>query len=196
MVFDKYQIKLSILNNDLELLYQVDCRQNFLKNVNYYGPYIDGDDIYIIGGYGIQNYSNEPAGNFIIRLEKPSVDYTITTKVLEGEGQVSSSKQKSASNELIEYTVTPAEGYKVKTINVIKEDNTKIEVNNNTFTMPEANIIIEVIFIKDTDTPKEEPEEEKENPETYTGIPIIICLLTALSFVSFLRFKQKYEWEK
>ena len=62
--------------------------------------------------------------------------------------------------------------------------------------MPEANVIIEVIFIKDTDTPKEETEEEKENPETYTGIPIIICLLTALSFISFLRFKQKYEWEK
>lgn len=203
IVFDKNQKKLNVLNNDLELLYQVDCRQNFLETVDYYGPYIDGDDIYIIGGYGIQDYSNEPAGNFIIKLEKPSVDYTITTKVLEGEGQVSSSKQKSASNELIEYTVTPAEGYKVKTINVIKEDNTKIEVNNNTFTMPEANVIIEVIFIKDTDTPKEEKEEdkedkeeEKENPETYTGIPIIICLLTALSFISFLRFKQKYEWEK
>lgn len=210
ILFNNNTKQLNVLDKDLELSYQVDCAKNLLYTDVYHGPYNDDGTIYIVGGYGIQNYSTDPAGNFIIKLENPSIakEYTISTRVIAGEGTIEASKEKSPANENITFKATPAKGYEVKEINVITENDKNVTFSNNSFTMPEANVIIEVEFSKTEvlgeegnnkeelpkeDIPNEKPEEK--NPETSVGISLVIIVLIISSIILFIKFKKKYDWE-
>lgn len=202
IVFDDSELKLYVYSNDLSTSYEVNCNQSLLSSSVYYGPFIYDNSLYIVGGYGIQSYSSERGGNFIIKLEQPVIeqDYTIKTEVIAGKGTIEASATKSKANEKITYKATPAENYETKSIKVITENNVEIKPTDNSFTMPEDNVIIQVEFVtkeiiedeKNEDI-KGETDKKEENPETFGGVSIIIITSLIISgLILVLLQKSKY----
>ena len=74
--------------------------------------------------------------------------YKIKTNVVEGSGRVSVSKSFSNGNEKILYTVVPDEGYAVASLRVTTASGKEIEVFNNSFEMPDEEVVISVSFRK------------------------------------------------
>lgn len=74
--------------------------------------------------------------------------YQIKTSVVEGSGRVSVSKSYSTGNEKILYTVVPDEGYAVASLRVTTVSGEEISVANNSFEMPDEEVVIYVSFRK------------------------------------------------
>ncbi len=74
--------------------------------------------------------------------------YKIKTNVVEGNGRVSVSKSYSTGNEKILYTVVPDEGYAVASLRVTTVSGEEISVVNNSFEMPDEEVVISVSFRK------------------------------------------------
>lgn len=74
--------------------------------------------------------------------------YKIKTSVVEGRGRVSVSKSYSTGNEKILYTVVPDEGYAVASLRVTTVSGEEISVVNNSFEMPDEEVVISVSFRK------------------------------------------------
>lgn len=74
--------------------------------------------------------------------------HKIKTSVVEGHGRVSVSKSYSNGNEKILYTVVPDEGYAVASLRVTTVSGEEISVVNNSFEMPDEEVVISVSFRK------------------------------------------------
>lgn len=82
-----------------------------------------------------------------------------------GEGEAKVDLEEAIEGQTITITATPAEGYKLKTIEVATADET-IEVIDNKFTMPNEKVKVTVTFEKEeviADNNKEEVEKEEDN---------------------------------
>ena len=200
IVFDESGLKLHVYSNDLSTSYEVNCNQSLLSTSIYHGPFIYDNDLYVVGGYGIQSYSSEKGGNFIIKLAKPVIEqeYTIKTEVIAGKGTIESSATQSKANEKITYKATPAENYETKSVKVITENKSEIKTTDNSFIMPESNVIIQVEFATKEEPSIEKDENKKEeNPETFNGLSIIIITsLIISSSIILLLEKSKYNINK
>lgn len=105
-------------------------------------------------------------GDIVLQQYTPIYDIE---KKTDGNGTIEAI-EKSKSGETIKYKVTPKEGYKVEKITIIDANGRSIEIKDNEFIMPSADVIIEASFIVD-------------NPNTssniYLGIAIIILVVGA-----------------
>lgn len=111
--------------------------------------------------------------------------YDIFSKV-EGKGTIEVIETSSAG-EKITFKVTPEEGYVLNVIKVTDENGNIVEFKDYTFTMPRADVTIEVKFDK---------IEESKNPET-ADIFVIYFVITALvSTILLLSSKKKLDWMK
>ena len=61
-------------------------------------------------------------------------------------GKVSVDKYEAAKGERVTITVTPADGYQLKTLTVTDDDGRKITVKNDQFTMPSTDVVIKAEF--------------------------------------------------
>ena len=106
--------------------------------------------------------------------------YQIKTNVVSGSGRVSLSKSFSTGNEKILYTVVPDDGYAVSSLRVYTVSGKEINViNNNSFEMPDEDVIIDVAFKKVT------------NPNTFNFAFIWIVCLGIVGVASYMVFKSE-----
>ena len=107
---------------------------------------------------------------YLDKLAYFSYDYVVETKT-DGNGTVKASKIRSSAGEVIEFTVEPNDGY---TLGVVKVTDAKGNIimytDKNTFTMPNADVLIEATFVKSA-----------INPATATGIGIGLLAIIALA---------------
>lgn len=96
---------------------------------------------------------------------KYGTGYQIKTNVISGSGRVAVSKSFSMGNEKIVYTVMPQAGFKIESLRVYTVSGREIEVVDNTFEMPNEDVITDVSF------------KELLNPTTSMYISeVIFCL--------------------
>ena len=77
---------------------------------------------------------------------KYGTGYQIKTNVTSGSGRVAVSKSFSIGNEKIVYTVMSQAGFKIESLRVYTVSGREIEVVDNTFEMPDEDVIIDVSF--------------------------------------------------
>lgn len=89
------------------------------------------------------NVQKESTINLVLKV----VRYNITINNIKN-GKIESSVDSAEKGTNIELTITPNQNYKVKKINVYKEDdpNVTVEVTNNSFIMPEYSVVVDVEF--------------------------------------------------
>ena len=83
----------------------------------------------------------------VLTIEKEQIEYEIKTET-DGNGQIKVEKEIAAGGEVIRFTVEPAEGYVLGELKVIDADGNVINVESNSFTMPNANVTIVASFVK------------------------------------------------
>lgn len=112
--------------------------------------------------------------------------YIVTTKT-DGNGNVTSSQEWGYGSESVTFVVTPNEGYVLGVAKVTDSDGNVIEFTENTFTMPNADVIIEVTFTK---IPVE------ENPETSDIILTISVISFIIGGIVIYKNKKRLNWLK
>lgn len=63
-------------------------------------------------------------------------------------GEVTLSKTSAVYNDTITMTIKPNENYVLESVKVLKSDDSEVEVNDNSFTMPDDDVTVTVRFIK------------------------------------------------
>ena len=178
-IFAKYDLNGNIM-------YELNYRNDFLSsnNDNNY-PFekiiVLGDDDFIVyANVGYGSY-NEYYGSIIIRYGYN--EYKITTNII-GKGTLNPSVEKSVAGNNVTYTSTPDTGYILKNITVTTSSGKKIETKDNSFIMPDEDVIIEAEFVKEITT----------NPNTGNIIMIItgILIIAILGTVIALYYKKKF----
>ena len=143
-------------------------------------------------GIMVTNYSEEYNNgndgisyedNVTISTEVYQLLYDINTTV-NGKGTV-----EVVNNELpgtdVTFKVTPQEGYVLSEVRVTDANGKVVTFTDYTFTMPSADVTIEVIFV-----------EEVKNPITSSSFIIIVAIGLAVA-ISMLAYNQKkYKWLK
>ncbi len=115
-----------------------------------YGHKADGDlDVITADGiYKIRFLSDRSGGDNwhygYITVEQ--TEYAVKVDNRGAQGTVAVSKERAAVNEPITLTITPNEGYVLDTVTVTTARGGPVEVNNNTFTMPEENVTVKATF--------------------------------------------------
>lgn len=94
-----------------------------------------------------------PAYNVTVNVEFEAIPYTITDETVEENGnsvtiKVEGSEAATATvGQTVTIEPTVAQGYKVDTVKVMNGE-LPVEVSNNTFTMPAANVTVKVTFVE------------------------------------------------
>ena len=97
-----------------------------------------------------------PASNVTVRAtfrQTPPTKYTIGIDPMEN-GAVSAEPNSAAAGETVKLTIMPSEGYELDILSVTANGQ-PVEVNNNSFIMPAANVSISATF-KEKDVPPED----------------------------------------
>ena len=113
----------------------------------------------------------------VVTISAEDVKYTIKTKT-DGNGTVESTHIEASKDETIKFTIKPNKGYLLKEVKVTDESGNVIVFKENTFTMPEANVIIEATF-------------EVENSDTSTSNITLAIILLTISCLIFYNYKKK-----
>ena len=96
----------------------------------------------------------------------------------DGNGTVVATKNEAGYGEEVTFTITPNEGYVLGVVKVTDANGNVVTFTDYTFTMPNADVTIEVTFYV-------------ENPETYAFIGIVVLALFGGSIALYLRNKNK-----
>lgn len=96
--------------------------------------------------------------------------YQIETKT-DGNGTVEADHVEAENGTEVKFTVTPKEGYVLSEVKVTDSNGNVVIFTDYTFTMPNANVLIEATFI---------PISDKENPNT-SDIFAIVCTIFVIS---------------
>lgn len=97
----------------------------------------------------------------VVTILSDDIIYNVKTKT-DGNGTIESTHIEAEEGETIKFTITPNEGYVLGKVKVTDEKGNTIVFTDNTFTMPNMNVLIEATF-------------EPYNPET-SDIAIILCI--------------------
>ena len=118
----------------------------------------------------------------VIEISATDLIYNIQTKT-DGNGTIESTHIKAGKGEIIKFVITPKEGYVLSEVKVTDEKGNVITFTENTFTMPEANVLIEATFTV-------------ENSETSTMGTFISCCLLIIFVGIYLTIKyiNKMKW--
>lgn len=126
-------------------------------------------------------YSTTRAGlRPVVTISTEDLNYKIETKT-DGNGTLKSSKQTSKSGEEITFTVTPKKGYVLGVVKVTDAEGNVVYFEDNKFTMPSSNVLIEATFIT-------------ENPETSSVSIIISIVLMIIGGICILINYKKLKW--
>jgi len=132
------------------------------KEVDYEIRGIIGNGIYIVGDNRYEGYK---ADNYDVFITKFKYDLGVEiSSVKNGEVYVENIDNVDGTT-TIKLNITPEKGYVVKSIVVKDATGKTIEVNDNSFVKPDADVIVEIIFDKEVVT----------NPNTGLSNPFMIC---------------------
>ncbi len=123
------------------------------------GDLCNGDFCEVSVGAGIRPVVTIPA--YLI--------YNIETKT-DGNGTVEADHVEAESGTVIKFTVTPKEGYVLSVVKVTDANGNVITFTDYTFTMPNANVLIEATFVP----------IKTDNPNTFSKnicLLVIVCLI-------------------
>ena len=96
---------------------------------------------------------------------------TVTPKITTGKGTVTVDEKQSPDDQ-VTFTVTPAKGYTLGTVKVIDAQGNVITFTKNTFTMPHADVTIEVEFLV----------ENANTADIAITTVILLCILSIIVF--------------
>lgn len=156
-------------------------------NTNNGDYYISNEGYLCLMGRGTCFYFPYPIGNGIrplVTINTKDIEFKITTKT-DGHGKIKAEKIQAREGEVIKFTIIPDEGYVLGEVKVTDANGNVIVFKDYTFTMPNANVLIEATFVKKSIIPI--------NPETTTFglLIVIICGLISGSIHIYLKRKQK-----
>jgi len=115
----------------------------------------------------------------VVTLPVSNLEYNVKTKT-DGHGKIKVEKVKASGGEKIKFTVEPNEGYVLSKVKVTDALGNVVVFNDYTFTMPNANVLIEATFVK-------------RNPETADINLILITGIALLSFTGILFYFKKMQ---
>ena len=138
---------------------------------------VESDDGFIIAG---ETYSEENKANAIIG--EFSIVFDIKTKT-DGNGTIKTSVTTEHSGKEVVFEIIPKEGYVLGEVKVTDENGNVVIFTDYTFTMPNANVLIEATFV---------PIKEEINPET-SDVVIIFCIIIMVitGFINFYTVRKK-----
>lgn len=168
-LFIKYDTDGNIISEET---YQTD------KASWFYGmDYVSKNGYVYVGSTFISGASNQD--DILIVYDMQDFIYNIKTTV-DGKGTVEVIPN-SKAGEKVTFTVTPEEGYVLSEVKVTDANGNTITFTDNTFTMPNADVTIEVTFAK-----------EETNPET-SDLIIISCIAIIVSgaILTYLNIKKR-----
>ncbi len=116
----------------------------------------------------------------VVTISKDSIIYKIKTKT-DGNGTLTSEKVEAYGGEVIKFTVKPNEGYELGVIKVTDDKGNVVYFKDYTFTMPNANVLIEATFKK----------VETKNPKTKDALIITATIIFIISLISTIYYYQK-----
>lgn len=116
----------------------------------------------------------------VVTMAAEDIVYTITTKT-DGNGTVTPSAETEHSGNEVTFVVTPNEGFELKEVKVTDSNGNTITFTDYKFTMPDANVVIEAIFVA-------------KNPETSAINIIVSIILGIISIGIIIKFKKKANW--
>lgn len=100
-------------------------------------------------------------------------------------GTVKASKDKAVQGQTVELTVTPNEGYKLKSLTVITAADSKVEVKDNKFTMPDLGVIVDAEFEKiPTTSGAAVAEPEKDDTPKTGSIDVVLYASAIIATIS------------
>ncbi len=99
--------------------------------------------------------------------------YNIETKT-DGNGTVEADHVEAENGTEVKFTVTPKEGYVLGEVKVTDKNGNVVIFTDYTFTMPNADVIIEATFV---------PIPKEDNPNTVDKISLLIITIFALGLV-------------
>lgn len=168
-LFIKYDTDGNIISEET---YQTD------KASWFYGmDYVSKNGYVYVGSTFISGASNQD--DILIVYDMQDFIYNIKTTV-DGKGTVEVIPN-SKAGEKVTFTVTPEEGYVLSEVKVTDANGNTLTFTDNTFTMPSADVTIEVTFAK-----------EETNPET-SDLIIISCIAIIVSgtILTYLNIKKR-----
>ena len=115
----------------------------------------------------------------VIEISATDLIYNIQTKT-DGNGTIESTHIKAGKGEIIKFVITPKEGYVLSEVKVTDETGNVIKFTENTFTMPESNVLIEATFTV-------------ENPDTSDIFIIASITIVIGTLISYLNIKKMKE---
>lgn len=84
-----------------------------------------------------------------VTMDANQIDYVYSIKTkINGNGIVKSVKYQAQNGEKISFSIVPNNGYILKEIKITDLEGNKITFTDNEFTMPSADVIIEVFLLK------------------------------------------------
>ena len=136
----------------------------------------------------IESYNKSGIQNGYLLISSNKEQKSVLTKYLFKEYEITTSKtnkgeisikEKAVVGSKIKLNVTPKDGYLVKKIVIKDEQGRNLKVDDNTFTMPEGNVIVEASFAK------------VANPYIVTIGYIVLGIVLLIAISSHIIIKQK-----
>jgi len=132
-----------------------------------------------LGGLVVAGYNTEEEAGYTIAYEYEL--FEVATKT-DGNGKITTNKVMGAEGEVVEFTITPNEGYILKRVVVTNEFGQEIEFTENKFTLPSADVEIYAEFEKLV----------VPNPSTGINNPYVsLGLIAAMATCAFIILKKK-----
>lgn len=116
----------------------------------------------------------------LVTISATNIDYKIETKT-DGNGKVEATHDSAKSGDEVKFTIEPERGYKLKEIKVTDYEGNVIIFTENTFTMPNSNVLIEATF-------------EIKNPNTISISIIAALMFSILSIIIVKVNYKKMKW--
>lgn len=143
--FEVYDGELTVLNTSSEV---VEIDEIISK-----GTFTTDVCSYVKSGYACKKILD----NYVVGIEN-NINVSSLTN-----GSVTLDKTKALVGEAVTIIVSPKTGYELLALKVVDKDNKEVEVNNNTFVMPDSNVTVSAEFskvTKEAEVPVIDLEEE------------------------------------
>jgi len=111
------------------------------------------------------------------------IDYYVRTKIVEGEGIITTNIEQADEGDIIRFNIEPKPGYVLGEIKVTDANGNVVIFKDYTFTMPSADVTIEATFIP-------------INPNTKTFALYLTVILGGISLIALYLFSQRKKYLK
>lgn len=189
LIVDNY---IYAVGNNYNYIDVYDFEGELVKQIDVKDLYPDKDNIHIsvdtiakadngfVASYVICDVEDGCAVNCKDAILKYQGPYNVYTKT-DGNGTVTISKDKNYSGDNVTFVITPNEGYVLGAVKVTDSKGNVLTFTDYVFSMPDANVTIEVSFVK---------ENPIINPET-ADIWFFLGVIAIISFSLLIYFRKK-----